>query len=57
MNNKGFAYTTIVYSLVLMLSLSMLIVFAVMSNSSSNNKEFVDEIDKELETCYKEGLC
>lgn len=58
MNNKGFAITTIVYSILLLLSLSMFLVFGVLRNNYDNEKTFINDINDELNTCLKEyGNC
>ncbi|HPE15220.1 MAG TPA: hypothetical protein PLT65_05330 [Bacilli bacterium] len=57
LNQKGFAFTTIVYAIVLMLGLSMFLVFSILRNDVSNSKNFGNEIDKELEDCLNEFTC
>ncbi len=49
LNNKGFAFTTIIYALVLLLGLSIFLVFGIMSSKVNNSKDFSNEVDRELE--------
>ena len=51
MNNKGFAITTMVYALVILLSMSMFLVL----NTYNDNKELVNSIQEELDECLKNG--
>ena len=45
-NNKGFAITTIVYSILIILSLSMFIVLEVAKNSYENEKEYMADVNE-----------
>lgn len=57
MNNKGFAITTMIYALVILLSMSMFIVLNIMDNNYNDNKKIVDQVQKELDKCLSEGKC
>ncbi len=57
MNNKGFAITTVVYAIVILLSLVMLISFSILKNEYVDQKDFVNEIRQGLNSCLKEGNC
>ncbi len=49
LNNRGFAFTTIIYALVLLLGLSIFLVFGIVSSKVNNSSEFGKEVDRELE--------
>ncbi len=55
MNNKGFAITTVVYSIIILLSLIMLIALAIVKNEYSDQKEFVDEVRTSLNNYINSG--
>lgn len=57
MNNKGFAITTIIYSVILLLSISTLLVLAIVKSEYRNQRDYISEIDQELEECLEEGTC
>ncbi len=57
MNNKGFAVTTIVYSIILLLALIMFTSIAVVKGQYENQKEFVDDINESLTECLSENNC
>ena len=46
MNNKGFAITTMVYALVILLSMSMFLVLNILDNNYNDNKELVNSIQE-----------
>lgn len=48
MNNKGFAITTVVYSIIILLSLVMLIALAIVKNEYSDQKDFINEVRTNL---------
>lgn len=54
-NNKGFAITTMVYALVILLSMSMFLVLNIMDNNYNDNKKLVNEVQEELDECLKNG--
>ncbi len=54
-NNKGFAITTMVYALVILLSMSMFLVLNIMDNNYNDNKKLVNEVQEELDECLKTG--
>ena len=49
LNNKGFAFTTIIYALVLLLGLAIFLVFGVMGSKVNNSRDFGNEVDRELD--------
>ena len=55
LNNKGFAITTMVYALVILLSMSMFLVLNILDNNYNDNKELVNSIQEELDECLKNG--
>ncbi len=48
MNNKGFAITTVVYSIVILLSLIMLISLAIVKSEYQDQKDFINEVRTQL---------
>lgn len=57
MNNKGFAITTMVYALVLLMTMSMFLVLEIMENNYTDNKNIINEIQSELDNCLTSGTC
>lgn len=57
MNNKGFAISSIIYASVILLSLVMLTTLAIEKNKYVDQKKLVNDINKNLSTCLKEGTC
>lgn len=57
MNNKGFAITTMVYALVILLSMSMLIVLNIMDNNYNDNKKLINDVQEELDECLTNAKC
>lgn len=57
MNNKGFAITTMIYALVILLTISMFVVLDIMDNDYKDNKQLVEDVQKELDTCLENGTC
>lgn len=57
MNDKGFAITTIIYSILILLSLSMFLVLGVMRNSYNNEKTFMEDINDDLNECLNKYEC
>ena len=57
MNNKGFAITTMIYALVILLTISMFVVLDIMDNDYKDNKQLVEDVQKELDTCLEQGSC
>ena len=51
MNNRGFAITTVVYSILMLLSISMFLVLGVMRNNYNNEKTFMNDINDDLNGC------
>ena len=48
LNNKGFAVSTILYSLILMVMLIVIMIMSTMASSRSNNRELIEAVEKEL---------
>ena len=46
MNNKGFAITTMIYALVILLTISMFVVLDIMDNDYKDNKQLVEDVQK-----------
>lgn len=57
MNNKGFAITTMVYALVILLSMSMFIVLNIMDNNYKDNKKLINDVQEELDECLTNAKC
>ena len=57
MNNKGFAVTTIVYSVVILLSLVVMSILTILKNEYDNDKTYVNDINDSLTECLKKGEC
>jgi len=57
LNNKGFAFTTIIYAIVLMLGLAMILVFGILRSDAISSKDFGNEVDRELEKCIMDNEC
>ncbi len=57
MNNKGFAITTIIYSILMLLSLSMFLVLGVLRTSYNNEKNFMNDINEDLNNCLSKVEC
>ena len=57
MNNKGFAITTIVYGIVLLIVLLSFSIITIMKNDYLNQKELIKITNEKLKTCLMEGSC
>ena len=57
MNNKGFAISTILYGLVLLMSLLLFLWIGTVSFSKDNNDKLVEQIEEELNECVWQGSC
>lgn len=57
MNNKGFAVTSMVYAAIILLSITMFAVLTIMKSEYTNQKEFVEDINKNLTQCIGGGGC
>lgn len=57
MNNKGFAITTMVYALVILLSMSMFLVLNIMDNNYNDNKKLINDVQEELDECLTNARC
>lgn len=53
LNKKGFAVTTVVYSILVLLILFMFILLAIVRGSYFNEKDFTKEVQEELDTYLK----
>lgn len=56
-NNKGFAITTILYALVLMLSLILFLLIGLQSFGKKANDDLVKTVTKELNQCLEDESC
>lgn len=57
MNNKGFAITTIVYAIVILLVLILFSVTSIVKNRYVDQSEFINDVKDELNTCISSGAC
>ena len=57
MNNKGFAITTIIYSIVILLSLCMLLILGILKDEYVNQKDYINDINDELTNCLENNKC
>lgn len=57
MNNKGFAVTSMVYAAIILLSITMFTVLAIVKTEYTNQKDFVEDINKNLTQCIGGGGC
>lgn len=57
MNNKGFAISTVLYGLVLLMSMLLFLLLGTMSFSRDNNSKMVEQIEEELNECVWQGTC
>ena len=57
MNNKGFAVTSMVYAAIILLSITMFAVLTIMKSEYANQKDFVEDINKNLTQCIGGGGC
>ena len=57
MNNHGFAISTILYGLVLMMGLILFLLLETMSFSKDNNGKLVDTVEEELNRCVMDKTC
>ncbi|MGM9879069.1 MAG: hypothetical protein ACI31R_03500 [Bacilli bacterium] len=55
MNNKGFAVTSMVYAAIILLSMTMFTVLAIVKSEYTDQKEFVEDINKSLTQCIVSG--
>lgn len=55
MNNKGFAITTVVYSIIILLSLVMFIALAIVKDEYSDQKDFINEVRTQLNEHLSQG--
>lgn len=57
MNNKGFAITTVVYSIIILLSLLAVTVMAINKSEYENEKNYTNDINEELTECLTNRSC
>ena len=57
MNKKGFAITTMVYASVALLAILIFTILAIVSAEYTDQKDFVDQINRNLTTCLGGGEC
>lgn len=57
MNKKGFAVTSMVYAAIILLSMTMFTVLAIVKSQYTDQKEFVEDINKNLTQCIVGSGC
>ena len=57
MNNKGFAITTIVYGIVILIALLAFSIVIFMKNDYLNQKDLIKDTNKKLNQCLMEKRC
>ena len=57
MNNKGFAITTMVYAAIILFSLIMFSILGIQKNNYINQKNYIEDINVNLDNCLREGDC
>lgn len=57
MNRRGFAVTTMVYGAVILLAIIMFTVLAIVREEYGNQREFVEDVNRNLTQCIGGGGC
>lgn len=57
MNNKGFAITTIVYGIVILIALLAFSIITIMKNNYLNQKDLINDTNQKLNKCLIEKRC
>lgn len=57
MNNKGFAITSMVYAVIILLSITMFTVLEIEKKEYDNQKNYVEDINNTLTKCMGRGEC
>lgn len=57
MNNKGFAISTVLYGLIILMSLLLFLWIGTMSFSKDNSDKLIEQIEEELNECVWQGTC
>ena len=57
MNKKGFASITVIYGIVILLVLVMLLILEILKNGYANQKDFINDINNDLNTCLIKNEC
>ena len=57
LNNKGFAITSMVYAVIILLSITMFTVLAIEKKEYDNQKNYVEDINNTLTKCIGRGEC
>lgn len=57
MNEKGFAVTTVIYAIIILLSLISLSTLGILSSEYNNQKNFINDIQEVLTECIEESRC
>ena len=53
MNNKGMAITTVIYSIILLLSLCMFLALGILRSEYTNDKQYILDLREELNNLLK----
>lgn len=57
MNKKGFAVTTMVYASVILLAIIIFTVLAIVKDEYGTQKDFVEQVNRNLTSCIDNGGC
>lgn len=57
MNNRGFAVTSMVYAIIILLSITMFMVLTIVRNEYDNQKKYVEDVNNSLTQCIGRGDC
>ncbi len=57
LSNRGFAITTVIYSLLFLLSSTMFLVFSILRNEYNTEKTFFEDIKDDMNYCLTNNTC
>lgn len=57
LNKKGFINSAVIYSMLLLISITLLLILATLTNEHENNNEFIDDINNSLTECINNKEC
>ena len=57
MKDKGFAITTVIYSIVLLITLVAVMILGLLKAEYSDQKDYIRDINEELTECLQNKTC
>ena len=57
LNKRGFINFTVIYSMLLLISITLLLILNTLSNNYDNNIEYIDDINSSLTECLNNKEC